>query len=214
MSIRKVGGIGTRKDGSGGFKANLGEGAKFITVNVFADDGMSDSSYEIKKGDAVCLENRGTAAAHLTIGGSAVHVVDHFGFSNVARLLDAAGQNTAGNQAGATGSIADAAFCIGIAAETKTISKDTSELLSVQVWGQCEGVNVRTSTAIGERLVAETAAAVSSIGRLQNTDTLIGGNTQADIRELADVAIVGVALSAESSNTCTVWLLDPLQLAN
>ena len=211
MSVRKVGGIGTRKDGAGGESANLGEGAKFITVNVYSDDGNT-ADLTITKGDAVCMENPGTTNSHLTIGGATVQVVTHFGFGNVARLTDAAGRSAA--IAGALGTIADAAFTFGIAAETVTISKDTSKEISVQVWGRCNNVNVAGTVAIGERLAAETAGADSSIGRLQDTDTLIGAALVADIREASDVAIVGIALSAASSNKSDVWLLDPLQLAN
>ena len=211
MSVRKVGGIGTRKDGSGGETANLGEVAKFITVNVYSDDGNSaDITYS--KGDLLCFENSGTSAAHLTIGGTATNVVTHFGFSNIARKADAAGRGAA--TAGATGTAADLAFCFGVCAETKVVAKDTSALISVQVYGKCENVNVASSVGIGERLVAETAAADSSVGRLQDTDTLIGGNAEADIEEMADAAVVGVALTAASSNKATVWLLDPFNLAN
>ena len=211
MSVRKVGGIGTRKDGSGGQTANLGETSRFINVFVFSDDGNS-SDITFNKGDALCLENAGTAAAHLTINGSATNVVTHFGFSNVARKVDAAGRGA--SLAGATGSAAELAFCFGICAETKTVSADTSEYISVQVYGRCEDVNVASTVAIGERLVAETAAADSSVGRLQDTDTLIGGNAEADIEEMADAAVVGIALSAASSNKATVWLLDPLGLSS
>ena len=215
MSIRKVGGIGTRKDGSGGFKANLGEGAKFITLECYAADNMADSSYKIKKGDAVVLEYNTGTGYQITIGSTQTNVLDHFGFANVGRLLDAAGRNTSGAQAGATGTAADLSFIAGIAAETKTISKDKNELISVQVWGRCEGVNVESSVAVGDRLVGSDAAANTSIGRLVEVDTVFGGSyAQAEQITGADAAPVGLALTAASSNTCTVWLLDPLQLAN
>ena len=211
MSVRKVGGIGTRKDGSGGFSANLGEAARFITMNVYSDDGnTADITYN--KGDLLCFEHAGTSNAHLTINGTATNVVTHFGFSNVARKADAAGRGAA--TAGATGTATDLAFCFGVCAETKVVKADTSETISVQVYGKAEGVNVASTVAIGERLIAETAAADSSVGRLNDTDEQIDGGDEADIEEMADAAVVGVALSAASSNTATVWLLDPFKLSS
>jgi vacuolar-type H+-ATPase subunit B/Vma2 len=106
------------------------------------------------------------------------------------------------------------AFCFGVCAETVTVTKDTSQLISVQVYGKCEGVNVASTVAIGERLIAETAAADSSVGRLNDTDEQIDSNAEADIEEMADAAVVGVALSDASSNTATVWLLDPFGLSS
>lgn len=210
--IKKLGGIGTRKDGSGQEVANLDEVAKFIDVYCYADDGMTDASYTISAGDAVVMEYKTGSGYEISVSGLATSVVSEFGYFNVARLLDAAGQNTSGSQAGATGTSADIAFVAGIASETVTINKDSFEKVRIQVYGKCENVNVNPNVVLGERLVAETAADPSSIGRLQDIDSLVANNNTADIQELGEAAIVGIALTAASSNKCTVWLLDPLGL--
>lgn len=215
MGIRKVGGIGTRKGPNGAADvANLGESAKFISCYVYCDDGHT-ASYTINKGDALVMESAATAARHVSIAGVATDVLTYFGFSGVARPLDFHGRvSTSNGLGGAIGAATDLPFVFGIAAETVTVAADSFQLISVQVWGLCEDVNVASGVAIGERLVAETADADSSVGRLQDIDGLVDGTAAGDIEELGEAAIVGIALSAASSNKADVWLLDPLQLAN
>jgi|TARA_R100000084_G_scaffold94389_2_gene48156 hypothetical protein len=211
--IKRLGGIGTRGFGTNNTK-NTEQVARFVDIFCYADDGMTDASYTISKGDAVVVEYLTGAGYQISVDGTATNVVSELGYFNVGRLLDAAGRNATGVQAGATGTAADIAFVAGIAAETVTIARDGFEKVTIQVYGLCEGVNVNGNVAVGERVVAETAAADASIGRLQDVDTLVGGSAQADIQELGEAAIVGIALTAASSNTATIWLLDPLGLAS
>ena len=212
MSVKKVDGFGVRKLGQT-TQANVQDDKRFIRVFAYADDGMADASYTINKGDALCMEYVTGAGYQISVDGTATDVVSHFGYMNVCRKVDAAGQAATGTEAGAQGTAADMAFCFGVAAETVTINRDDAQLILCQVRGIADDVNVAASVGVGERLSAGNKDTTNDIGRLSDTDKQIDGNAQGDIQELADSAIVGIALTAAASNKAKVYLLDPLQLA-
>tara|TARA_Y100001937_G_scaffold42697_1_gene60442 strand:- start:5407 stop:5946 length:540 start_codon:yes stop_codon:yes gene_type:complete len=125
----KIDGIGTRKDGSGGFKANTSvQPKRIIRMIGFSTDSGSAVTYT--KGDAVALQ-----IASANVGGT--DILSSFGTGNVIKLASATTE----------------LLCVGIVAETITASvNDTvgeSVIVQVQVSGIFEKANVATGSTSG-----------------------------------------------------------------
>jgi hypothetical protein len=81
------------------------------------------------------------------------------------------------------------------------------QIIEVQVEGICEEVNVASTVAAKDPLVASGTA-----GRLQEVDLAVAGNSQAQIQAALHYTVLGIALTNASSNKSTVRLLNPLRL--
>ena len=87
MSVYKVDGIGTRKDGSGGFQANFSEGNKrFIRVGMYRDKDLADLTAE--KGNVVSIEVNSGSPHELLINGAATDARDYIGLGNMVKIAD------------------------------------------------------------------------------------------------------------------------------
>ena len=85
---------------------------------------------------------------------------------------------------------------------------DTEQIIKIQVLGPVTDVNVASSVAIGDKLVATAVA-----GRLDDTTTTIPSTiNEANIEAMLTYTVVGIAYSVEASNKANVYLLNPLGL--
>jgi hypothetical protein len=184
MTVYKVDGIGTRKDGSGGEVANFSEGNKrFIRINVYADDG---AAVTYTKGDAIAIEVNSGSGREITINGVATNAFDYLGIGNMATKAESGGANSSD------------ALCIGVIDETVTVAAGEFLPVSVQVSG-IASCNVHADTVAGDRL---SIAASSVAGQLKYAASGV----------YEDDVIVAVALEADTANFANCILLNPLGL--
>ena len=153
MSVYKVDGIGTRKDGSGGQTANLGEGnIRIIRMIGFSADSSAAVTYT--KGDLVALQ-----LASATVNGS--NVVDAFGKSNVIKKASS-GTEVA---------------CVGVVAETVTAtynsdsSKGSTVIVPVQISGIFIDANVATGSTSGKLLFPSSTSGRGALEGSADPDT-------------------------------------------
>ena len=147
MTVYKVDGIGTRKDGSGGEVANLSEGnVKLVRLVGFAADSGGDVTYT--KGDVVALQR---AAA--TVGGS--DVIGQFGIANVIKLANAVTE----------------LLCVGVVTETVTVKDGTTDIIAVQVAGLFENANVATASTAGLQIFPSSSAGRGALLATSDPDT-------------------------------------------
>ena len=105
-------------------------------------------------------------------------------------------------------------LAFGVALEAAGAASTITPILC-QVAGLNTAVRVDGTVAVDERLIAGTVD-----GELVDTDSILvtGSVSLAEGQQIADSAVLGVALTAAAgtggSETCTAWLLDPLNLAD
>ena len=198
--VRKVDGFGVRRNATDAEVANFDDMQKFIAVYAYADDGMTDSSYTITKGDLLCFEHNAGAGYQITYNGTTTSVASLMG-NNMAfcRITDPDGTNTGGNQTGATGDKDDVAFAFGLAAETVTIQKDSYQLISVQVAGifgdtsNATGSGAKTLSSVvkGDLLFCNSiTGGTANQGELASQDSFVAAATTGDRElELEHVAV-------------------------
>jgi len=147
MSVYKVDGIGTRKDGAGGESSNFSEGnVKVVRLVGFAADSGGDVTYT--KGDVVALQR---AAA--TVGGS--DVIGQFGIANVVKLAAAATE----------------LLCVGVCTETVTVKDGTTDIIAVQVAGTFVNANVATASTAGLQIFPSGTAGRGALNASSDADT-------------------------------------------
>tara|TARA_R100001509_G_scaffold139276_1_gene93650 strand:+ start:639 stop:1160 length:522 start_codon:yes stop_codon:yes gene_type:complete len=147
MTVYKVDGIGTRKNGSGGETANFSEGnVKIIRLVGFAADSGGNVTYT--KGDVVALQR---AAA--TVDGS--DVIGQYGIANVIKLAGAATE----------------LLCVGVVTETVTVAEGTTDIIAVQVAGVFENANVATASTAGLQIFPSGTAGRGAINASSDPDT-------------------------------------------
>ena len=134
MSVSKIDGIGTRKDGSGGESVNTSvHPKKIIRMMGFSTDGAAAVTYT--KGDAVALQ-----IASATVNGT--DILTTYGIGNVVKLATDLTE----------------LLCLGVVTETaeakynSTSAKGSEVIVSVQISGVFEKANVTTSTSVGLQL--------------------------------------------------------------
>ena len=134
MSVSKIDGIGTRKDGAGGESINTSvHPKKIIRMIGFCADSSAAVTYT--KGDAVALQ-----IASATVNGA--NILTSFGVGNVVKLATETTE----------------LLCVGVVAETATATynsasaKGSEVIVQVQVSGVFENANVTTSSCVGLQL--------------------------------------------------------------
>ena len=107
-----------------------------------------------------------------------------------------------------TGTTGHAATIAGVALEAWTAA---GQIINVQVLGPVTEVPVADGIAIGVKLYATGTA-----GRLDDVETLVAGNSEANIETAVAATAVGIATTAgagtSGSQTASVYLLNPLSL--
>ena len=131
MSVIKIDGIGTRKNGTGGESINTSvHPKKIITMIGFSTDGAAAVTYT--KGDAVALQ-----IATALVG--ATDILTTFGVGNAVKLATELTE----------------LLCVGIVTETVTATYNSASALGshvivpVQVSGRFVDANVATGTTVG-----------------------------------------------------------------
>ena len=185
MSVSKVDGIGTRKDGTGGEDANLSQGNKRIIrmIGFCADSG---SSVTYTKGDTVALQ-----LSTATVNGS--NVIEKNGAANVIKLATDLTETAP----------------VGIVTETVTATisgtTGTTVIVPVQISGVFASANVATHSAIGEilfctatdgRISGHTAASLTAIVDVHKPVAICLGTSN--------------GTAAAASNLSDVLLLNPM----
>ena len=134
MSVSKIDGIGTRKDGAGGESVNTSvHPKKIIRMIGFSTDSGAAVTYT--KGDAVALQ---IAAANV----NGTDILTTYGKGNVVKLATELTE----------------LLCVGIVTETvtatynSTSTKGSDVIVPVQVSGVFENANVTTSSCSGLQL--------------------------------------------------------------
>ena len=153
MSVSKVDGIGTRKDGAGGFSINTSaHPKKIIRLIGFSTDGAAAVTYT--KGDAVALQ-----IASATVNGT--NILTSFGVGNVVKLATELTE----------------LLSVGIVTETvtatynSTSAKGSEIIVPVQVSGKFVDANVATATSVGLQLFPSATDGRLAINASSDADT-------------------------------------------
>jgi len=188
MTVYKVDGIGTRKDGSGGEVANFSEGNKrFIRIGMYVDQGGSDSDF--KKGDAVAIE---IGSGDIIINGVNTAAKDYIGLGNMVVLADS---DTADHRG----------LCIGVLGEDVSIAAGEYKYVSVQVSGLAT-VGTDDSATAGDILVLSADA-----GGLRKFDA-DADNDQGFVKVAIALEADATDLNVTAGDSCQAILLNPLGL--
>jgi hypothetical protein len=191
MSVSKIDGIGTRKDGSGGETANFSQGNKrFIRVGMYRDKDLAALTAE--KGNVVSIEVNTGSPHEILVNGVATDAVTYIGIGNMVKIAD-------------HGTALDEALCIGVLAEDVTISAGEYKFVSVQVSGVAT-VHTDGNATKGTYLVLDGSVA----GCL--TDTAADDSDDHSVLAIALADDAADTSFATSEFSCTAILLNPFNL--
>tara|TARA_Y100000114_G_scaffold72390_1_gene66360 strand:+ start:16784 stop:17359 length:576 start_codon:yes stop_codon:yes gene_type:complete len=191
MTVYKVDGIGTRKDGSGGEVANFSEGNKrFIRIGMYRDKDLS--ALVAEKGNVVSIEVNTGSPHEILINGAAVNAADYIGLGNMVKIAD-------------HGTALDEAYCIGVLAEDVSIAAGEYKFVSVQVSGVAT-VHTDGNATKGAYLVLD----ASQAGCL--TDTAADASDTHAVLAIALADDAADTSFASSQFSCSAILLNPFSL--
>tara|TARA_R100001082_G_scaffold16669_2_gene8388 strand:+ start:11601 stop:12182 length:582 start_codon:yes stop_codon:yes gene_type:complete len=193
MSVSKIDGIGTRKDGSGGETANFEQRRKFARLFLYVDDGGAETTH--KKGDWVAIETNTGSGYQITVNGVATNAATYWGLGNACVLAD-------------MDSTSHDAFTCGVLAEEVTIKVGQWQAVSVQVEGIAY-VATDGNVAIGDKCTISSDAGAVEPG------VSAGENDAGTIVCIAletDDTDANNGTSTTSGTSAQAILLNPLQL--
>lgn len=196
MSVSKVDGIGTRKDGSGGATANFESRSKFVRIALYVDRGGSNTDFF--PGDPLAIELATGSGYELLINGSATSAATYLGIGNMAVSAD---KNRSGGS--------DDALTFGVLSEAVTVKAGNYEIVNVQVEG-IAFVGCAAAVAAGDKLViSNTERECEKAGTGDN-------DASSELAIALEAAVANASQSPKQSavagHTCKAYLLNPLRM--
>jgi hypothetical protein len=193
MSVAKIDGIGTRKDGSGGETANFESRAKFTRLYLYVDSGGSKTAH--KKGDWVAIETNTGNGFHVLVNGVDTNAATYWGLGNACVLAD---MDVASHDA----------FTCGVLAEAVTVQKGQWKAVSVQIEGVAY-VATDGAVAIGDKCTISSDAGAVEPGITageQDAGTIVCIALETDDTDANNGTSTTAGYSAQAI------LVNPLQL--
>jgi len=192
MSVAKIDGIGTRKDGSGGETANFESRKKFVRLYLYVDDGGASTTH--KKGDFVAIETNTGSGYQITVNGTATNAATYWGIGNACVIANSGGTSH------------DALIC-GVLAEEVTVGVGQWKAVSVQVEGLAY-VATDGSVAIGDKCVLDNSAGACRTATSADNDA----DSEICIALETDDTDANNGTSTTSGTSAQALLLNPLRL--
>lgn len=193
MSVAKIDGIGTRKNGTGGFTANVESRAKFTRLYLYVDDGGTETTH--KKGDWVAIETNTGAGYQVTVAGTATNAATYWGLGNACVLAD-------------MDSTSHDAFTCGVLAEEVVVGVGKWAAVSVQIAGVAY-VATDGNVAIGDKCTISSDAGAVEPGITageQDAGTIVCIALETDDTDANN------GTSTTSGTSARAILVNPLQL--
>ena len=196
MSVSKVDGIGTRKNGSGGSTANTESRTKFVRMALYVDQGGSNTTFE--PGDPLAIEIATGSGYEIVIEGANTNAATYLGIGNMAVSAD---KNRSGGS--------DDALTFGVIAETVTVKAGTFEFVNIQVEG-IAFVGCASGVAVGDKLV------ISDTERECEKASAADNDASSELAIALEAAVANASQSpvqtATAAHTCKAYLLNPLRM--
>jgi len=196
MSVAKVDGIGTRKDGSGGWTANQEKRAKYVRIGLYVDDAGAETTYY--PGDWLAIEVKTGGGFQVTINGTATDAATYLGLGNMAVGADK--NRTSGS---------DDALTFGVLSEQVTIGIGKYKMVTAQVEGVAF-VGCTSGAAAGDKLVISTTALEAEKASAADNDA--SSELAIALADAVANASQSPVQSATAGHTCSALLLNPLRM--